>query len=469
MLRRLYRIALELCPEAAQQGSRLGRKLGDALANAGRGTEAAAAFLKAAESATAADAAELKRLAASQLLISGHLDEGLALLRTILGPLGLKFPETIAVAVRSLLWHRAWLRLRGLKFRRRDASQIAARDLTRIDVCWSAVVGLSMSEPVRGADFQTRGLLLALKAGEPVRIARALAMEAGHQSTAGLSAAPRVAKLLEEAERLAADLNSPHARGLTKMVRGASSFMLGQWKAAQTFLDEAEQLLRSQCTGTSWERDTVHNFLLWALFQMGELAELRRRWTVMYKEAQERGDLFAASMLTSFYKTMIKLTANEAPDSEAQLEAAASPTGGRPLTLQNSSAFDALIGLYFYRGDFNTAWAQIQTMWPEYSRSMLDRIQMIRIHQLEQRSRSALAMAERAKQPAIYLRQASLDAHRLQREKQTWALAHAAFVRAGIAACAEKTGAALDEMTLAAKLYDEADMPLRADSTLPDW
>jgi tetratricopeptide (TPR) repeat protein len=460
---RLYRIALDLHPGPPDQASILWKKLGDSLANAGRGAEAASAYLKAAESATAAETLELKRLATSQLLISGHLDEGLALLRTILGPLGLSIPNTIHGAWASLLWHRALLWLRGLRYERRELSQVSRHELTRIDLCWAAVVGLSMNEPVRGADFQTRGLLLALRAGEPFRVARALAMEAGHRSTAGLSAAPRVAKLLENAERLAEQLDSPHARGMTRLVRGASSLMLGQWKAAQSSLDEAEQLFRNQCTGVSWERDTVHNFLLWALFQMGELVELRRRWSVMYRESQERGDLYAAAMLTSFYMTMIKLAANEAPDSETQLEAAAIPKGGRPFNLQNSSAFDALISLDFYRGDFSTAWTRIRTMWPQYSRSMLIGIQMIRIHLLEQRSRSALAMAERAKQPSSYLRQAKLDARQLGREQQPWALAHAAFVRAGIAACEENPDRAVDEMTLAVQLYDEADMPLRAE------
>jgi hypothetical protein len=459
---RLYRLALDLYTGSPELGSGLWKKLGDSLANAGRGAEAAAAYLKAAETAPTAEAAELKRLATSQLLISGHLDQGLALLRTILGPLGLRFPDTLQSAVRSLLWHRAILWARGLKFRRRQASEIAARDLTRIDVCWSAVAGLSMSEPLRGADFQTRGLLLALKAGEPLRIARALAMEAGHRGTAGLSGAHRAGSFLEEAERLAAELGSAHVRGLTRLVRGANSVMLGQWKTAQAQLDEAEQIFRTECTGVSWERDTVHNFLLWAIFQMGELAELQRRWNVMYRESRERGDLYAAGMLTTFYMTMIKLTANEAPDSEAQLEAAAAPAAGHPLNLQNSAAFDALIALYFYRGDFNTAWTRIRAIWPAYSRAMLLRIPMFRIHLLEQRSRSALAMAERSKDPSIYLRRAKLDAQQLKSENQTWALAHAAFIRAGISACAEKTGQAADEMTLAAQLYDQADMPLRA-------
>src|SRR6185295_9207008 len=110
----------------------------------------------------------------------------------------------------SLLFRRARLRLRGLGFKARDTSEVAPADLTRIDVCWSASAGLSVVDTIRGADFQTRGLLLALRAGEPFRIARSLAMEGAHSAIPGVKAHQRTARLLTIAETLAGQAPDPH-------------------------------------------------------------------------------------------------------------------------------------------------------------------------------------------------------------------------------------------------------------------
>jgi eukaryotic-like serine/threonine-protein kinase len=462
---RLYRIALQIHqPEADIRTQVLWKRLGDALANAGRGAEAAQAYLKAADTAPAAETLELKRLASTQLLISGQVDDGLTLLRSLLGPLGLSMPDTPRQALISLLWHRALLRLRGLSFRRRAEGQVRPLDLTRIDVCWSAVAGLSMVEPVRGADFQTRGLLLALRAGEPERLVRALAMEAAHQSTAGTAAVPRVATLLKTADHLAQQLDSPQARGMIELVRGISSFMLGRWKPAQTALDQAEHVFRNQCTGVTWERDTVHNLVLSALIQMGEMAEVKRRWTVLFRESRERGDLYATSRLTTFYMTMIQLAGNQLIDSDTEIElesAVNHPKGGR-FNLEHAAAFDSLMYLNLYRGDITSAWVRINRIWPEYSRSMLLRIQMVRINLLELRARTAVAMAEKDTERANCIQQAKQDAQALEKEGQPWALAHACYVRAAIAGCEEDSGHAIEHLKMAAEKYDTAEMPLRA-------
>ena len=49
---------------------------------------------------------------------------------------------------------------------------------------------------------------------------------------------------------------------------------------------------------------------------------------------------------------------------------------------------------------------------------------------------------------------------RLNRERQPWSVAHAHYVRAGIAACREDASTALHELALAADLFDRADMLL---------
>ena len=59
-----------------------------------------------------------------------------------------------------------------------EEAEIPAEDLLRIDACWSTMVGLLLLDPLRAVDFGCRHLLAALRAGEPGRVARGLAMEA---------------------------------------------------------------------------------------------------------------------------------------------------------------------------------------------------------------------------------------------------------------------------------------------------
>ena len=279
----LFRRALELQPALCPAGTihRLNARLGDALANASRGAEAASAYLAAVPDAPVADAIELQRRAAMQLLISGHIDKGLATLRTVLEAIGMALPVSPRQALISLLVQRARLRLRGLGFRERDPSEIAPADLTRIDVCWSAGAGLSVVDTIRGADFQARGLLLSLAAGEPSRIARALAMEAAHAASVGGSNGRTTTRLLDRAAELASRVEDPYASGMVALARGVSAYLEGRWTLAQMECDRAETIFRDSCTGVAWELDTAHAFALWGLSHQGAVAELSRRWPIL--------------------------------------------------------------------------------------------------------------------------------------------------------------------------------------------
>lgn len=457
---RLYSTAIELEPTPAQAHG-LRRKQADALANAGRASQAAAAYQQAARTADPETTRALHQFASAQLMISGQIGEGLAILRTLLEPLGEKTPGSPRAALFSLIRHRFLLRLRGLDYRRRSEDQVPPLELARVDLCWAAVTGLSMSEPIRGADFQTRGLLRALKAGEPCRIARALAMEAAHRSTAG-DDDPQVDRLIAAARAAAGDPGPPYLQGLIAMASGAQALFQGRWKPAQQLLDDADRRFRDHCAGVAWERDTIHNFTLWALFQMGEISELKKRWTTLSRESRERGDLYAAAMLSSLYRTLVKLADNEPIDHESRLEATLAPSPGATFGLEHAAAFDALFHLDLYRGDAAQALDRVNSVWPQYEKSLLLRIRTLRIVMREQRGRAILAAAERAPLIASLLKTATDDAKALESEDQTWASAHAAYLRGGIAACREDAVAALAYLAKARELYLEAGMNLRA-------
>src|SRR5206468_3375008 len=136
------------------------------------------AYLAAAAGTSAAQRIDLHRRAAQQLLTAGHVEDGLRLVRTVLASVGISMPRSTTRALASLVLRRAFLRLRGTRFRRRDEARVPAWDLLRIDICSSVAVGLGMIDMIQAAEFQTHSLQLALRAGEPYRIARGLALEA---------------------------------------------------------------------------------------------------------------------------------------------------------------------------------------------------------------------------------------------------------------------------------------------------
>jgi eukaryotic-like serine/threonine-protein kinase len=249
---------------------------------------------------------------------------------------------------------------------------------------------------------------------------------------------------------------------MAELARGTGTLLFGRWKPAEAALARAEDIFRNHCTGVAWERDTGHTFMLRALFEMGRIAELGRRWTVLYRVARERGEPDNATDVTSFFATIVKLAANERPETEGRMEAFLGARGDRPVNLRHMSAFDSLVHIDLYRGEVTRAWARLCAIWPEYTRSMLFRVQLIRIQMLGLRARTAVAAAERAQQAAPLLKQAERDARRLEREGQDWAVAHAHYVRAAIAACREDAVAACEELSKAADLYDRADMELSA-------
>ena len=222
---KLYRQALELWPTPGEAGRSLRVELGDALANAGRGVEAARAYQDAATRVEGVEVIQLQSRAAYQFLISGHIDEGLATFNQLLAQVGMRLSSTPRRAFSKLVLYRTVLLFRGLGFQRRDAGQVPSEELLRIDIARSVALGFSLVDVIEGAAWQSQALIRALRGGEPLRIALTMAWEAVHTAAQGRTAVGRTARLIQSADRLAQEIGHPHAIGMATLSAGCIEFL----------------------------------------------------------------------------------------------------------------------------------------------------------------------------------------------------------------------------------------------------
>jgi tetratricopeptide (TPR) repeat protein len=461
---KLYRRALELGPSDPAAARRLRARLGDALANVGRSVEAAQAYQEAAAHAEQHELIELQRRAAYQFLVSGHIDEGLSAFSAILDRVGLSLPPTPRRALMRLLFSRARLRLRGLRFRERAADQVPAEQLELIDISRSVAVGISVVDVIRGADYQTRSLLLALEAGEPFRIALALGWEAVHVACQGRPTWRRTERLVAEANTLAQRLGHPHALGMASLSAGAAEFLIGRYRPGLERLDQAEAIFRERCTGVIWELDTARIFGLWSLFYLGRLAELHDRCQVVFQEARERGDRYMVATPGPFVGSVVRLGEDDAEGARRFAQDALGQWSHQGFHIQHLNFYYGSLYIDLYAGDAVGAWRRITETAPVLEASLLLRIRQVRGDVIQQTGRCAVAMAAVAPDPKPLLRVAVKSARQLDREHTPWTSALAQLVRAGVASVRGDTGRAGRLLADAAEQLERVDLGLFAAS-----
>ena len=290
----------------------------EALSHAGRGPDSAQAFLAAAEGASAETGFQCRRRAAHELLVSGHVHEGLAMTRQVLAELGEHLPPTTAAAKRSLIWAWCKLAVRGTKFEDKATSASAAVDELRLDMMRSASIGLSMVDLVPSAAFQARSVLLALKMGDRRRISYALAFHAMFVASRGVRI-PQAKALLAQAGEIAAELDSDFLRAWSRAGIGITEFFAGHHAEALDILNEAERQLLGASIGNYAEINHLRNFMLFTLRRLGAYGELRDRLGVYTRDARLRGDRYAGTSYT-WSSNIVWLAADDVARAKYDLE-----------------------------------------------------------------------------------------------------------------------------------------------------
>ena len=393
----MYEMALGLGSTLNRGSDGLKVKLAEALVSAGRGKEAAERFLQAARGATPSAALELRRRAAEQLLFSGHIAEGTKVIEQILAAMNMRKAQTTLGAVISFMWWRFLLFVRGHRFRERSAEQISSDRLVRIDTCFSLGVGLAMVDPLRGQEFQTRYLLLALQAGEPVRIARGLALEAAYRSAGGIRNAPVVARLLARAMALAEQTKNAHAIAFTQLMTGVSRVLIGDFRKAVELCDAAVVELREKCTAVAWELDNAAYFTGFSLVTTGRLKELGERLPAFLEDAKSRGDLYGEVLLRMQCAYFVNLARGDVDRARADLATFGDDWSAGQFRLQHAWQMNNRVDIAMYEGNAKRAWKPIAEVWAKLEKSMFLRTESMRMRAHYARARAALLVAYAAK------------------------------------------------------------------------
>ncbi len=450
-----YAIALRDEERAVDQRCALRIALGEALINAGRGADAADELLRAAADAEPAVSMECERLAAEQLLISGHIERGTEVLARLLAAQRLTMPKTPQRALAALLWHRGLLRLRGIRWRARSEAEIPASELMRLDTYRAAGVGLGTVDTIRGAYFQTRTVREALRVGEPVRLCHALAYEAGFVATQSPRGIARARAILAHARSMAEASKETSPLAWTMAMEGVVDYMSGQFVAGAEALQLAEQMFRERTTGSTWAINQTRMFRVWALIWAGDYAEMTAAHDAYLRDAIRRGDRYVETTLRCSC-SIVWLVRGDLDRARANLERALWTPPADQYHLQHWFTLKARVENELYAAADEAMLATLAEEFTALERSLLTRVQIVRIEASWLRGR--LALARLARGNASELPVAAKLARRLGREGLIYASVCAALLTAGVELAQQRRDAVASSLSSAIELAAECGM-----------
>lgn len=448
---RFYRAALAQDRSAIDAGRALAR-LAEALANAGRGPQSAAAFEEAAAEANASDAEALYQRAAEQYLVCGRIADGRRVLLPLLASHGVRYPTTTAG---SLLLTLAYLPKLALRFLRGDANagEPSQELLLRIDACNRAARGTVVVDPVRATYFSVRGLMDALRCGDGFRIGRTLCF-VGTTLAPLAGPASRLAKpMLARAERIASEVRDARLDGMIRVSKAQVAFVAGDFASMLELCDAGARLLAEDGRGVRWDWDVAQMGAMRALEELGRADEIQRRLPGLIDQALSLEDLYA-EVTFRLYDGFWRIARGDIEQARATARWVVERWGGAGFQLQHLYALRIEACCDVYERAQRTGWNRLEEAWPAIRRSGLLAHRMLRSDALALRARLALAAGGDVE------REVEGAARSFDRMQRPDAIASACMLRAALSSRRGDRAGAVARLARAEASYARASMAL---------
>jgi hypothetical protein len=453
---RLYNRAIETV-EAPEVVRRLCTRLAEVLEGAGRGREASDLYLRAAEGAPAFEQMELRRHAAEQLIASGHIDDGIRMMRGVFESVGLRMPRTALGALFWVIVYSVWFWVRGWSFEERDAEVISPLDRAQIDASHAVSITMVFIDAIFALYTNALHVNLALRKGDRFRVLRALAMHTVGIAARGGQESARERAFAEAARSLAKRTREPDAWAYVDVIRAFCMFLHGRWK--DLIAMEADLLVALPHNRGGW-RNQVRVTAIWGLLLTGGVGQVRRSISTLIEDAENRGDLGTAVHLRVGYTNLVWLADDDVDEARAQVRTASGMWSHSKFFLHNYRVLLAEANIELYAGNAALAHEIVTARWGQMRRSLMLFVQYIRADAYYLRARTALASAETAARPAARLAEAEQFVRRLERLKMPWTDLLARCARAGVDLAKQDRVAAEEHLRGAIERSDEAGMAL---------
>lgn len=389
----LYRKALDHGSWNSEETQELRVKLAGSLADAGRGLAAARLYEEASHAAHAAERAQLERRAAFHYCSSGYVDDGYLVSQRVLARYGMSLPRSNLKSVLSLLLGHLLLRCRGLDFEERSEEEIAPEVLASIDAALEIAEGLGMVEIVPAMTVHLRGLRQALDAGEPRRIACTMAIVGGQMSASKKAELTgRYKRLIASSREIANRYGDPLLQGYCCLGDAIAELNQGR------YLDQYQSCCRAEeqfslCRGVAWHLATVRTFRLYACAHLGRFRELASACEEVAKQGRDRGDLYSLTNVSTLPLPLSLMARDLAEEARKVAQDALARWTSNPRALAHVMTCWTLTYADLYSGEAERALRNSQTHWLYLRKSLLSRVNNLRVFALDASGRAALASA----------------------------------------------------------------------------
>jgi serine/threonine protein kinase len=429
-----YETAIEIAPIEDSRKESLFVKLADCLGKAGRGKDAANAYLNAA-GRPGHNSFEMRRLAAEQLMRSGYIDDSMRLFKELCTEIRVPFPHTPAQAIRGIVIGRIRTHIRMMRgLPEPILGKTRPSRLIRLELMRTGAVTLNLADPVAATYFQVRHIAEALRTHEPSQLATALAIEASVRVAPGTRTPAKSLRLIAKADQIAAQLGDPNTIGTMYLVRTYVDYLLGWIPEGIQDARKTVEYLRDNCTGVSWELTAGYVLLFWFLCWAGYVDEVRDLLPQLLREGAARGDVNVEVSLRLLSYVHYYYLADDRPnDCLLESQRALEKWSGSGFHLQHYGAMFTHVESYLYMGDYSRARDYLVKAWEPMSKSFILRWQILRVMAFFLRGRVALACWLGNRGQTDLCREVEHYAKRLKGVRSAWGDPMASVLLAGLA------------------------------------